>query len=57
MIAAELLCGVRFRPTVIIDPAWQYVIVTGISSCYKENDDLHRLILVRQQTDILPVVP
>jgi hypothetical protein len=43
--------------SVVLDPAWEYVIVTGISSCYKENDDLWRLLLVRQQEDIQAIVP
>lgn len=31
-----------------------YVVVTGISSCWKDVDGLHRLVLVRKQADITP---
>lgn len=41
--------------TVVLNPAWEYVVVTGISSCYKEGDLVHRLVLVRNSDDILPV--
>jgi len=40
-------------PDVMLDPAWQYVGVTGISSCYKEGQDTHPLIRVRRQEDIV----
>jgi hypothetical protein len=39
---------------VIIDPGWQFVGVTGVSSCEKSGDELHRLLRVRQQSDITP---
>jgi len=39
--------------TVTINPAWEYVVVTGISSCYKDGDDLRKLVLVRDQNDII----
>jgi hypothetical protein len=38
-----------------IDPAWQYVSVTGISSCEKVGGELHRLLRVRQQSDIVAI--
>ncbi|MDO8588100.1 MAG: hypothetical protein Q7T82_13825, partial [Armatimonadota bacterium] len=41
--------------TVTIDPGWQYVAVTGISSCEKIGADLHRLLRVRSQSDITPL--
>jgi len=37
---------------VTLDPAWQYVGVTGISSCYKSGDDLMPLLRVRDASDI-----
>lgn len=37
---------------VTIDPNWQWVGVTGISSCEKVGDELHRLLRVRKQEDI-----
>jgi len=40
---------------VVIDPEWAYVVVTGISSCEKIDDQLHRLIRVRGQGDIVPM--
>ena len=40
---------------VTIAPAWQYVSVTGISSCEKVGQELHRLLRVRQQSDIVAV--
>jgi chitodextrinase len=39
-------------PDVTIDPGWQYVGVTGISSCYKSGDDIIRLLKVRDASDI-----
>ena len=46
---------------VALDPdpqnPWQYVVVTGISSCYRDGDDLKRLLRVREQVDIVPVLP
>jgi len=38
---------------VTIDPEWEYVVVTGISSCEKSGSDLYRLVRVRQQSDIV----
>lgn len=35
-----------------IDPGWQWVGVTGISSCWKDGDGLHRLLRVRDRSDI-----
>ncbi len=40
---------------VVIDPEWDYVTVTGISSCEKVGEELHRLIRVRGQDDIVPM--
>ena len=40
---------------VTISPAWQLISVTGISSCEKVAEELHRLLRVRQQADIVPV--
>jgi hypothetical protein len=37
---------------VTIDPNWQFVGVTGISSCEKVGEELYRLLRVRQQSDI-----
>ena len=37
---------------VAIDSGWQYVCVTGISSCEKVDDQIRPLIRVRQQGDI-----
>jgi chitodextrinase len=39
-------------PDVMIDPEWQYVGVTGISSCYKSGDDIIRLLKIRCASDI-----
>ncbi len=39
---------------VTIDPSWVYVGVTGISSCEKMGEELHRLLRVRTQDDITP---
>lgn len=36
-----------------IDPAWQYVSVTGVSSCEKIGDAITRLIRVRGQADVV----
>lgn len=47
----EILCQVP--DTVVLEPSWQYVVVTGISSSYKDGEILHRLILVRDQNDIV----
>ena len=38
---------------VTIDPAWQYVRVTGVSSCEKVGAELHAVVRVRGQADIL----
>ena len=38
---------------VTIDPDWEYVVVTGVSSCEKPASDLYRLVRVRQQSDIV----
>ena len=40
---------------VILPDQDDYVSVTGISSCEKVGDDLHRLVRVRDQSDILPL--
>lgn len=37
-----------------IDPDWQWVCVTGISSCEKNGAVLNRLLKVRKQSDIVP---
>lgn len=37
---------------VTIDPTWQRVRVTGISSCEKAGSELHAIIKLRSQTDI-----
>ena len=42
-------------PGATIDPEWEYVVVTGISSCEKVGVDLYRLLRVRHQSDILLV--
>jgi hypothetical protein len=39
---------------VTIDPGWQFVGVTGVSSCEKAGEELHRLLRVRQRSDITP---
>lgn len=40
-------------PTVVtFDPAWQYVSVTGISSCEKVGDDLQRVVLIKPESTI-----
>jgi len=38
---------------VSIDPGWQFVTVTGVSSCENVGEQLHRLPRVRSQTDII----
>ncbi len=43
--------------TVTLDSGWQYVTVTGISSCRKPGSDVLRWLLVRQQSDIVPRLP
>lgn len=40
--------------TVTINPSWTFAAVTGVSSCEKIGEDLHRLIRVRKQEDITP---
>jgi len=40
---------------VILDPSWQYVCVTGISTCEKVGDELCRLLRVRGQADIAAI--
>ena len=51
--------GIRVKcmvpPGVTIDSGWEYVIVTGISSCEKSGGDLYRLVRVRQGSDITAV--
>lgn len=42
---------------VTIDDGWKYVSVTGISSCEKIGDNLFRLLRVRKQGDIAPLMP
>ncbi|HPP73663.1 MAG TPA: hypothetical protein PLU88_00875 [Armatimonadota bacterium] len=37
---------------VTLDENWTFVAVTGISSCEMVGDELHRLLLVRSQSDI-----
>jgi hypothetical protein len=39
---------------VSIDTGWQWVSVTGVSSCEKVGDELHSLIRVRSLDDITP---
>ena len=39
---------------VALNPGWTYVSVTGISSCEKDGVELHRLLRVRSQSDIMP---
>ena len=36
------------------DPTWSYVGVTGISSCEKDGTELHSVLRVRTQSDIVP---
>ena len=43
-------------PDVTVSPLWQYVVVTGISSCERVGEELHRRVLVRSADDI-QVVP
>ncbi|MDO8587539.1 MAG: NosD domain-containing protein, partial [Armatimonadota bacterium] len=38
---------------VTVDPSWDYVGVTGISSCETVGLELHRLVRVREQSDIV----
>jgi len=40
--------------SVTIDPGWQWVGVTGISSCETVGEEIHRLLRVRGQSDITP---
>lgn len=42
---------------VSIDPSWTYVVVTGISSCEKPDNDLLRLIRIRSADDITVRLP
>jgi len=37
---------------VTIEDDWEYVVVTGVSSCEKVGDDLHRVLRVRDESDI-----
>lgn len=37
---------------VTANPLWQYVVVTGISSCERVGEELHRKVLVRSAGDI-----
>lgn len=38
---------------VMISPNWQFVVVTGISSCERVGDEIQRLLRVRGQDDIV----
>lgn len=40
---------------VTIEPNWEWVGVTGVSSCQREADVVRRLLLIRTQTDITPL--
>lgn len=40
---------------VVLDPLWNHAIVTGISSCEKVGEELHRLLRVRSREDIIPL--
>lgn len=40
---------------ITLNPSWAYVTVTGISSCESVGGELHRLLRVRRQADILPL--
>lgn len=39
---------------VVLEPSWNFVGVTGISSCEIVGEELHRLIRIRTQDDIFP---
>lgn len=41
------------RDGVALDPSWTYVAVTGVASCEKAGAELHRVIRVRAQEDIV----
>ena len=41
------------RDGITLDPDWDYVAVTGIASCEKADGELHRVIRVRAQEDII----
>jgi len=49
--ALDLKCTVASGVT--IDPTWQYVRVTGVSSCEKVGSELHAVVRVRGQADIV----
>ncbi|MDO8586440.1 MAG: hypothetical protein Q7T82_05315 [Armatimonadota bacterium] len=41
---------------VTTDSGWKYAVVTGISSCEKVGEELQRLLRVRNQGDIVPLL-
>lgn len=49
--ALDLKCTIPSGVT--IDPTWQYVRVTGVSSCEKVGGELHAVVKVRSQGDIV----
>ena len=42
-------------PEMGFDPLWEYVRVTGISSCDLADGELHRVLLVRGPDDLRPL--
>lgn len=52
--AKPVLCLVP--DTVTLDPSWQFVTVTGISSCMAEDAQVVSVVRVREQASIAPVV-
>jgi hypothetical protein len=44
-------------PGAPVSPWWQYVAVTGASSCEREGLELHRRVLVRSADDVQVILP
>jgi len=42
---------------VTVSPLWQYVAVTGVTSCEREGEELHRRVLVRSGEDVRVMLP
>lgn len=48
-------CAAPVPARVTLNDEWQYVAVTGISSCEDDDGEIHRKLLVRGQNDIVPI--
>ncbi len=48
--SAQVKCAVT--PDITIDPSWQYVVVTGIVSCIRDQQGIHPQLIVSSVEDI-----